>query len=152
MKIAALAWVILIGLSLSVSNRSEAVPAFDPRYMAFCLDGDGPLTDWLPQRDDAYSAGRDHERQFRDHRWEVWARSGSKATRVPVCGRISEGDRPDSTKLENTCSKCVRFRVTRMHKDGAENSREFNINGNARRHFRKIADSQIFVMAEGDCS
>jgi hypothetical protein len=124
----------------------------DARYMAFCNDGDGALSRWEVSRDEAYIAGRDHERANRGHRWEVMIEHGKAAIRPASCSIVSDDtERPDTVKIVNTCGACRIFKVTRQNADGSVKSREFKVKPNGQRHFRKIADAKIVVEGEIDC-
>ncbi|MGD9587530.1 MAG: hypothetical protein AB7V11_01390 [Pyrinomonadaceae bacterium] len=135
------------------SSRGPETPVADTnsRFMAFCIDGDGALTGWLTSRYDAYLAGREHERVSSNHRWEIWVQEAGKTLREPVCGRITDGSKPDTVKLENTCGRCIRFHVTRTNADGSVNAREFNIKTKKSRQFRRTPNSTFNVIAEADC-
>jgi hypothetical protein len=122
------------------------------RYMAFCTDSDGAVSEWVTTRDDAYIAGRDHERAHRGHRWEVLVQHGRTAVRPPSCAVVADDtDRPNTVKIVNTCGACRIFKVSRRNADGSVKSKEFKVKPNSQRRFRKVADSEIIVEAEGDC-
>lgn len=147
-----LAIVILTsGTFFSPSLPETRVADPNARFMAFCLDGHGSITAWLTTRYDAYLAGREHERQFNDHRWEIWVQDAGTTLREPVCGRISDGSKPDTVKVENTCARCIRFHVTRTNADGSVNAREFNIKSKKSRQFRRTPNSTFNVIAEAEC-
>ena len=121
-------------------------------YMAYCLDGDGPLSDWLNTRYEAYLIGREHERASRQHRWEIWVQQGETAPgREPSCALYSDGNKPGTVKVVNTCDRCVRFFVTRTTADGNVKSKEFTIKPKASKHFRKLPGAKITVDSERDC-
>ena len=122
------------------------------RYMAFCTDSDGAVSEWVMSRDDAYIAGRDHERAHRGHRWEVLVQHGRTAVRPPSCAVVTDDiTRPDTVKVVNTCGACMIFNVSRRSSDGSVRSKEFKVKPNSQRRFRKVAGSEITVEAEGDC-
>lgn len=142
--------VVLISAAVlfpATPTVSDAAPFFQ----AFCNDGDGPVSDWVNSRFDAYVAGRDHELQYRGHRWDILIRDGTVVERVPTCARLSDAPN-DTMKLENTCGKCVKFLVSRTHEDGKVNGREIKIDANKSRQFRKLLKTVIKVEAESDCS
>jgi len=122
------------------------------RYQAFCNDGDGPLSDWLASRDEAYIIGRDHELSNRGHRWDILVQQGEGVLHMPVCARLSDGITPDTLKLENTCSKCVKFLVSRTSANEQVKAREVKIDPKKSRHFRKLPNTTIKVEGERDCS
>ena len=125
---------------------------FPPHFQAFCNDGDGPLSDWLASRYDAYVIGRDHELGNRGHRWEILVQQGEGVTRTPVCARLTEGTTPETMRLENTCVKCMKFTVSRTSADEAVKAREIKIDPKKSRHFRKLPNTTIKVEGERDCS
>ena len=143
--------VVLISaafLFAAAPGVSEVVP----RFQAFCNDGDGPLSDWLASRDDAYVIGRDHELNNRSHRWDILVQEAEGFTRVPVCARLTDGATPDTLKLENTCGKCVKFLVSRTGTNENVKAREIRIDPKKSRHFRKLPNTTIKVEGERDCS
>jgi len=151
MKLVIALVILTSGAFFSSTLPEKSIPDVNARFMAFCLDGHGSVTGWLTTRYDAYLAGREHERQFNDHRWEIWVQDAGTTLREPVCGRLSEGSKPDTVKLENTCGRCIRFHVTRTNADGSVNAREFNIKTKKSRQFRRTPDSTFNVIAEADC-
>jgi hypothetical protein len=144
--------LVLISANLVAGFESPAVPqTVSSRFMAFCVDGDGPLNEWANTRNEAYIAGRDHERTARGHRWEVWVQQGETAAREPSCALVTDGNRPETLKVENTCGRCVKFFVSRTSSDGSVKSREFTVGPNKSRHFRKLAATRLTVDAEREC-
>ncbi len=122
-------------------------------YMAFCNDGDGSLNDWVNSRNDAYIAGRDHERANRGHRWEVIVQHGKTAIRPSSCAVVAEDStQPEVVKVVNTCRACRIFKVTRRNADGSVKSKEFTLKPNGQRRFRKLANAEITVEGEYDCA
>lgn len=119
--------------------------------MAFCSDGDGPVSDWFNNRDEAMLAGRDHERSYKNHRWEVLVQQGEKVIRPSSCSIVADGDKPDTVRLENICDTCRQFVVTRTMKDGTTSSKDFKIKGKSGRLFRKLDGAAITVGGETDC-
>ena len=143
---------VLMSANLVAGFETEVVPqTVSTRFMAFCVDGDGPLNEWANTRNEAYLAGRDHERASRTHRWEVWVQQGETAAREPSCALVTDGSRPETMKVENTCGRCVNFFVSRKNADGSVKSREFTIKPNKSRHFRKMPNTVLSVDAERDC-
>jgi hypothetical protein len=122
-----------------------------PYFQAFCVDGDGPLSGWLTSRSEAYLIGREHEVSTRGHRFEVLVQSGETVVRVPACARLTDGDRPDTLRLENTCDRCVKFLVSRTSADGTVKAREINIDAKKSRRFRKLPGATLRVEGESDC-
>lgn len=119
--------------------------------MAFCMDGDGALTEWVSNRLDAYLVGTEHERS-RNHRWEIWTRDGGSESHMPVCARLTKGTKPDTMQLENTCGKCSQFSVARINKDGTARRRELRIAAKKSRFFRTLPDTTLRVEGERDCN
>ena len=150
MKAFSVAVVLLSGLLLFGPVRTGS--AFAAHYMAFCVDGDGALSDWVSSRYEAYIVGQEHERTTRGHRWEVWVREGEKTMHVPVCARIVDGEKAGTLKLENTCGRCVRFAVSRTTADGTAKRREIKIDAKKSRYFRKLPNAVVRVEGERDCS
>ncbi|HJS52007.1 MAG TPA: hypothetical protein VJ781_08920 [Pyrinomonadaceae bacterium] len=124
---------------------------FPPQFQAFCNDGEGPLSEWMATRYEAYVIGREHEQNNRGHRWEILVQQGEGIVRVPVCARLTDGKTPDTAKLENTCGKCVRFLVSRTGSDQAVKAKEIKIDAKKARHFRKLPNTTIRVEGERDC-
>ncbi len=62
---AALLMIAVVGVGLDSPATSQTVST---RFMAFCMDGDGALSDWVDTRNEAYIAGREHETTARQHR------------------------------------------------------------------------------------
>jgi hypothetical protein len=125
---------------------------FAPRFQAFCNDGDGPLSDWLVSRYEAYVIGRDHELSNRGHRWEILVQQGEGVAHTPVCARLTDGTTTDTLRLENTCGKCVKFTVSRTSPTEDVKAREIKIDAKKSRYFRKLPNTTIKVENERDCS
>lgn len=138
--------VLTFGLQMPVTSQTVST-----RFMAFCSDGDGALSDWVNTRNEAYLAGRDHEVTAKQHRWEILVQQGETEARPTSCALVADGTKPGTIKVANTCGRCVKFYLTRTSDDGSVKSREFTINANKSRHFRKIPGSKITVDAERDC-
>jgi hypothetical protein len=150
MRAFAIAVVLISG---AILYGAPAVNETAPLFQAFCVDGDGPLSDWLSTRYEAYLIGREHERSSRGHRWEILVHEGdSPVLRIPACGRLTEGSRPNTLKLENLCDKCIKFTVSRTTADGNVKAREISIQPKKSRHFRNLAGSTVNVEAERDCA
>ncbi|MFL6468012.1 MAG: hypothetical protein ACJ72Z_08650 [Pyrinomonadaceae bacterium] len=144
---------VLLFLVLVAFSTVPAGTAFQLHFKTYCLDGDGELTDWVSSRLDAYLVGSEHELAFRGHRWEIWSReAGGSTTRYAVCARLSDGAKPDTVRLENTCGKCTRFVVSRKTADGETKRREFELDAKKSRHFRKLPGAVIRVEGEGECT
>lgn len=138
--------IIAFGMQMPVTSQTVST-----RFMAFCVDGDGALSDWVNTRNEAYLAGRDHERSARQHRWEVWIQQGETASRVPSCALVADGSKPDTVQVRNTCDRCVRFYLSRTTSEGSVKSREFTFDPKKSRHFRKPPGAKVTVDAERDC-
>jgi hypothetical protein len=149
MKTFAIAVVLISGTILFAAAPTRNTAPF---FQAFCNDGDGALTDWLSSRYEVYMAGRDHELAFRGHRWDILVQQGETVIRVPACARLTDGKRPQTVVLENSCGQCVRFMVTRTNADGDVKSREFKLDSKKQRGFRRPAGSVVTVDGERDCS
>ena len=142
--------VVLISGTILFAASPTANPA--PFFQAFCNDGDGPLSDWLTSRYEAYLLGREHEAANRGHRWDILVQTGETVTRVPTCARLRDGTKPDTLMLENLCDKCIKFTVSRTTADGTVKSREIKIDPKKSRQFRKLPNATIQVDGERDCS
>lgn len=140
--------VLVLGLVSVGPSRGESVPQL--HFMAYCMEGDGALTEWVSNRLDAYLVGSEHERS-RNHRWEIWSRDGGSESHVPICARLTKGTKPDTVQLENTCGKCSQFMVARINKDGSARRRELKISGKKARLFRSLPDTTLRVEGERDC-
>lgn len=138
--------VLAFGLQIPVTSQTVS-----SRFMAFCSDGDGALSDWVNTRNEAYLAGRDHEATAKQHRWEILVQQGETATRPVSCALIADGSKPETIRVENTCGRCVKFFMSRTGDDGSVKSREFTIASKKSRHFRKLPGSKITVDSERDC-
>lgn len=148
------AFAILVALvSGLVFSAAPAVNETNPLFQAFCVDGDGSLSDWVTSREEAYLIGREHERSNRGHRWEILVQQGDNPVlRVPACARLTEDSTQNKLKLENLCGKCIKFTVTRKAADGATKTRDITIQPKKTRYFRNLPDSTVTVDAESDCS
>lgn len=151
MKTFSFAVVLVSGALFFTGAVGSSDREFSPHFQAFCNDGDGPLSDWVASRYEAYIIGRDHELNNRGHRWDILVQQGETVTRVPVCARLTEGTVPDTLKLENTCGRCVKFTVSRTTAEGAVKTREIKVEPKKSRHFRKLANATVRVDAERDC-
>ena len=150
MRAFAIAVVLISG---AILYAAPAVNETAPLFQTFCVDGDGPLSDWLSTRYEAYLIGREHERSNRGHRWEILVHEGDNPVmRIPACGRLTEGSKPNTLKLENLCDRCVKFTVSRTAADGNVKTREITIQPKKGRHFRNIAGTTVNVEGERDCS
>jgi hypothetical protein len=122
------------------------------RFMAFCTDGDGALSEWVFPREEAFVAGRDHERANRGHHWEVFVQQGKVAVGKPTCSVVAEDpQRPDTVRVVNTCGTCRIVKVTRRNADGTSKSKDFQIKPNTQRRFLKRPESAIVVEGEMEC-
>lgn len=138
--------IVAFGMQMPVTSQTIST-----RFMAFCVDGDGALSDWVNTRNEAYIVGRDHERAARQHRWEVWTQQGETATRTPSCALVTDGSKPDMIQVRNTCDRCVKLYLSRTTAGGSVKSREFTFDPKKSRHFRQLPGSKITVDAERDC-
>ena len=139
--------VVFLVLGTSATAQTEGM-----WYMAFCNDGDGPLSSWLTSRSDAFIEGRDHERAHRGHRWDVLVQHGKVARLVPACSAIAEDPaRPDTIRVVNTCSSCRIFRVSRRYENGTVKTKQFKLKPQSQRQFLKRPESKIVVESEGEC-
>ncbi|MEQ1762163.1 MAG: hypothetical protein ABL984_03350 [Pyrinomonadaceae bacterium] len=138
--------VLSFGLQMPATSQTVST-----RFMAFCADGDGALSDWVNTRNEAYLAGREHEVTAKQHRWEILTQQGETATREPSCALVADGEKPDTIKVGNKCGRCVKFYLSRTSEDGSVKSREFTIDSKKSKHFRKTPGSKITVDAERDC-
>lgn len=138
--------IIAFGLQMPAASQTVST-----RFMAFCDDGDGALSDWVNTRNEAYLAAREHEVTAKQHRWEILVQQGETVSREPSCALISDGSKPDTLKVENTCGRCVKFYLSKTSEDGSVKSREFTIESKKSRHFRKQPGSKITVDSERDC-
>ena len=102
--------LIVVCVFLTIGTESSAVSVGNSWFMAFCSDGDGPLSEWVNTRNEAYIAGRDHERSFKGHRWEVLVQAGPGLIRPASCALISDGEKPETVRLGNTCSRVPKIR------------------------------------------
>jgi hypothetical protein len=141
---------IVLFLSLTSLGPALGGNIAELHFMAFCMDGDGALTEWVSNRLDAYLVGTEHERS-RNHRWEIWTRDGGSESHMPVCARLSDGTRPDTVQLENTCNKCSQFIVARINQDGTSRRRELRIPAKKSLLFRKLPNTIIRVEGERNC-
>ena len=149
MRSLAIAVVLISGTILFAATPTDNVA---PLFQAFCNDGDGPLSGWVNSREEAYLIGRDHELANRGHRWDVLVQSGETVVREPACGRLGEGTKPDTMRLENVCGKCVTFTVSRTNADGTVKRKEIKIDAHKSRQFRKLPGATIQIEGERDCS
>lgn len=138
----------IFGFGVQMPAISQTVST---RFMAFCTDGDGALSDWVNTRNEAYLAGREHEVTAKQHRWDILVQQGETVSREPSCALVTDGSKPDTLKVENRCGRCVKFFLSRTGADGSIKSREFTIESKKSRLFRKLAGSQIKVESERDC-
>ena len=138
--------IIAFGLQMPATSQTVST-----RFMAFCADGDGALSDWVNTRNEAYLAGRDHEVNAKQHRWDILVQQGETVSREPSCALVADGTKPDTIKVENRCGRCVKFYLSRTNDDGSVKSREFTIDSKKSKHFRKTPGSKITVDAERDC-
>ena len=151
MKAFAATLILILGAIVIAGPADQIFIEVAPRFMAYCTDGDGPVSDWLPSRYEAYLDGREHERSNRGHHWEIWTQDGETQRREPVCSRIVPGTKLDTVTVVNTCGKCLRFTVARTNTDGSVNAKEFTMQPNKGRNFRTTPNSKITVDSERDC-
>ncbi len=143
--------ILILGAIVIAGPDDQTSTEADPRFMAFCTDGDGPISDWVSSRYEAYLDGREHERSNRGHRWEIWTQDGETQRREPVCSRIMPGTKPDTVMIVNTCSKCLKFTIARTNPDGSVNAKEFTMKPNKGRNVRIFPNSKVTVDSERDC-
>ena len=148
MRTIAVSIVLVLSLTSFGTPLGGSVPEL--HFMAFCMEGDGALTDWVSNRLDAYLVGSEHERS-RNHRWEIWTRDGGSQSHMPVCARLAKGTKPDTIQLENTCGKCSQFVVARLNQDGTARRRELRISAKKSRFFRTLPNTTLRVEGERNC-
>src|SRR5688572_19725541 len=142
---------VLMSVGLFTAYDDSAKAGGSGWFMAFCNDGDGPVSEWVNTRNEAYLAGRDHERSYKAHRWEVLVQQGETLVRPASCALVADGAKPETVRMENICDTCRRFSVTRTMKDGTVKSKEFTVKGKSGRTFRKLEGAVISVAGEADC-
>ena len=142
--------IILAAAVLSLGSGSRA-GAENLRFMAFCTDGDGELSGWLTSREEAYMAGRDHERSFRGHRWDVLTINAPPRMGEPSCGVFAESSRENAVILVNTCSECKVFRLRRTVDGKPAKERDVKFKAKSARGFRNQAGWLLTVLGESDC-
>jgi len=139
--------VLFLSFCPSILAQSQLV-----WHMAFCTDGDGPLTNWIASRADAAIAGRDHEKANPGHRWEILTQQGRVAADGTGCAAIADDPtRPDTVRVVNTCGACRIIRVSRRYKNGSVKTKEFKIKPKAQKRFLKQPDTEIIVEGEFVC-
>ena len=143
--------VVLISVLLVVPFDQAAGAGENGWFMAFCNDGDGPLSGWVNTRNEAYLAARDHLRSVGSHRWEMLVQQGETLIRPTSCALIADGEKPGTVRLMNTCGSCRMFRVSRTFSDGTVKSKDFTVKPGSKRFFRKIEGAVINVDGEADC-
>jgi hypothetical protein len=143
--------VVLMSVVLFAPFDRPAQAGNSGWFMAFCNDGDGPLSDWVNTRNEAYLAGRDHLKVAGTHRWEVLVQQGETLIRPAACALITDGEKPDTVRLVNTCGSCRKFTVSRTFSDGNVKSKQFTVKPGSNRFFRKIEGAVIKVEGEADC-
>jgi len=151
MRTVALAGV-LISVGLFTAFDGSARAGKSGWFMAFCNDGDGPVSEWFNTRNEAFLAGRDHERSYKAHRWEVLVQQGETLVRPANCALVADGQKPGTVRLENVCDGCRKFTVTRTMTDGNVKSKVFTVKPKSGRLFRKMEGSVISVAGESDCA
>ena len=143
--------LLVTGLFFAVGTSADA-SLFQTRYMAFCDDGDGALTGWVTNRDDAYLAGRDHERNFRGHRWEILVEDKHDRWKDTKCSAFSEVDKPGVLKLNNVCNQCEVFRMRRTIGTNAPTEKDVTLKPKGSRFFRTQSDWKLEVVSESACT
>ena len=121
------------------------------RFMAFCTDGDADLTAWLTSREEAYMAGRDHERAFRGHNWEILTIGAGPRMTEPSCAFFAEGSRENTLLLVNTCSECKIFRLRRTIANEEPKEKDITFKAKSTRGFRSKPGWLLSVVGESDC-
>jgi hypothetical protein len=144
--------LLLLAFGFAGGLERPAAADSDNWFMAFCSDGDGALSQWVNSRNDAYLAGRDHERAFKGHSWEVLVHHGAVEMRPANCAIVTDGEKPGTVRLLNTCNSCRKFLVARTMSDGTVKSKEFNVKEKSGRFFRKIEGAVITVAGEANCN
>lgn len=143
---------ILVCVGVFVPFDRSASGASDRNwFMAFCNDGDGPLSAWMSTRNEAFLAARDHERAAPGHRWEMLVQHGATSVRPPACALLTDGEKPDTVKLQNLCGDCRTFTISRTTADAVKKTKQFTLKGKGQRHFRKIEGAVISASLEADC-
>jgi len=144
--------VVLIAALLFPFGSSVVAVRQQPRYMAFCTDGDGDLTGWLTNRDEALMAGRDHEKNTRGHHWEIVTEGNERNRPAERCSATSPGKREGVVRVENVCSECRVFRVSRRGGSEAAREKDITFQPNASRYFRLMDGALLTVRRETGCS
>lgn len=144
--------VFVLGVVCLTFSTSVLAQAEGEWFMAFCMDGDGPLTGWITSRADALIAGRDHERANRGHHWEVLVQEGRVAVGKPGCAAVADDpQRPDTVRVVNTCTACRIFKISRRYKNGSVKTKEIKIKPGNQKRFLKQPDSEIVILGEFVC-
>ncbi len=145
-------FAFVFGLFIFAAGTAVNAQPGGARFMAFCTDGDGAVSDWVFPREEAFVLGRDHERSHRGHRWEIFVQQGKVAAEGKSCSAVAENpDRPGTMRVMNTCGACRIFRITRRNADGTVRSKEFKLKPGAQRSFLKREDSVVLVESEFEC-
>lgn len=142
---------VLLMAGLFFSAGSDAQSASNMRFLAFCTDGDGELSNWLYNRTDAYLIARDHERATRGHRWEVMVQGVEANAGEGSCALMTPGRRENTVRLQNTCGECRTFRVQRQIGEESATEKEISVQPGGRRYFRAPAGAAINVTEERAC-
>lgn len=150
MRTFAAAFVLLMA-GLFFSAGSDAQSASNMRFLAFCTDGDGELSNWLYNRTDAYLVARDHERATRGHRWDVMVQGVEANPGEGSCALMTPGRRENTVRLQNTCGECRTFKVQRQIGEGPSTEKDITVQPGGRRYFRAPADAKINILEEKGC-
>ena len=142
--------LLVTGLFFAVGTSADA-SLFQTRYMAFCDDGDGALTGWVTNRDEAYLAGRDHERNFRGHHWEILTQNVHERWQDTTCSAFSESDKPGVLQLHNVCNRCEVFRMRRTIGTNAPKEKDVTFKAKGSRYFRAQPEWKLEVVSESAC-
>lgn len=143
--------IVLCVAVLSLGGEGRVGAAQNLRYMAFCTDGDGELSGWMTSREEAYMAGRDHERAFRGHRWDVLTIGAPPRMNEPSCSLFSESSRENTVILVNTCSECKMFRLRRTIGNDSPKEKDVKFKAKGARGFRNLPNWTLAVVGESDC-
>ena len=121
------------------------------RYLAFCDDGDGPISTWVSNRDEAYLAGREHERANRGHHWTVLTQEATGPRDSDSCAVTMPGRKEGVIRVINTCTECKIFKVSRRSEGEKAVVKEVTFKPNSSRYFRSMTGSVFQIDHEGSC-
>lgn len=151
MKASAFFSFFLVAALFVVAENYDVANADGINFMPVCNTGDGALSGWLPNRDDALIIAREHQQQNNGHNVEVVQQGAVlKKAGTEACYKVMPTRRDDVVRIANECDTCRSFSVERISENSEKEEITLSFEPGKRRFF-KTNGGKVTITNEGDC-